>query len=240
MLPQISYLIYLCERVYSLRAGSLHLMVHCIGREWRRTWFSVHIQIKVCLTSGAPSISSGFRIHGKTLYPETKLWFAGPENICLDKRKEYCSLCPDTYPMRMFAQANLTLIKLPFCGVWVRAEGAHSLRPFCTSAELCSAGISFLCLVWRKIANLEAYLPALCDKLDLGNFRERNVGREKGFLSTIMISNSVHMIFGGPGSSGKFLLRYISSQLAYGSTLNCSVSSRKHSSEDSTKCLDTL
>lgn len=111
MLQQISYLICLCERVYSLRAGSLHLMVHCIGREWKLSWFSVHIQIEVCLTSGAPSISSGFRIRGKTGYPETKLWFGGPENIFLDKREEYCSLCPDTYPMRMFAQANLTLIK---------------------------------------------------------------------------------------------------------------------------------
>lgn len=227
MLPQISYLICLCERAYLLRAGWLHLKVDCIGRQWRLTWFSAHIQIEVCLTSGAPSISSGFRIHGKTGYSETKLWFGGPENICLDKRKEYCSLCPDTYPVRMFAQANLTLIKLPFCRVLVRAEGAHSLRPFCTSVELCSTGISFLCLVWRKIANLEAYLPALRDKLDLDNFQERNVGRVNGFLSTIMISNSLHMIFGGPGGSGKFLLRYISSQLAYGSTLNCSKSSRK-------------
>lgn len=68
--------------------------------------------------------------------------------------------------------------------------------------------------------NLEAYLPAVCEKLDLGNFRERNAGREKSFMSTIMISNSVHVIFGGPGSSCKILLRYISSQLVYGSTLN--------------------
>lgn len=111
MLTQISYLICLWERVYSLRAGLLHLIVHCIGREWKLSWFSVRIQIEVCLTSGPPSTSSGVRIRGKTGYLETKLWFGGPENICLDKREEYCSLCPDTNPMRMFAQANLTLIK---------------------------------------------------------------------------------------------------------------------------------
>lgn len=132
MLPQISYLICLCERVcvFTQRAGSLHLMVGCIGRERRLSWFSVHIQIEVCLTSGPPSISSGFRIRGKTGYPETKPWFDEPENICLDKREEYCSLCPDTSPMRVFAQANLTLIKLPFCGVWVRAEGVQQPATF--------------------------------------------------------------------------------------------------------------
>lgn len=106
-----SHIICLWERVYSLRAGLLHFKVHCIGREWKLCWFSVHIQIEVCWTSGAPSTSSGFRIRGKTEHRETKLWFSGPENICLDKREEYSSLCPDTNPMRMFAQANLTLIK---------------------------------------------------------------------------------------------------------------------------------
>lgn len=71
----------------------------------------------------------------------------------------------------------------------------------------------------NKIPHLDAYLPALCDKVDLGNFRGRNVGEEEGFSGTIMIRNSLHVIFGWPGSSCELFLREIFSQLAYGSTL---------------------
>lgn len=67
--------------------------------------------------------------------------------------------------------------------------------------------------------HLDAHLPALCDKVDRGNFRGRNVGEEEGFSGTIMIRNSPHVIFGWPSSSGKLFLRDIFSQLAYGSTL---------------------
>lgn len=104
-----SHISSVCVSVCSVAASVMYLVGHYIRK---LSWYSAHIQMEVYITSGAPSISSGFRIRGKTGHLETQPWFVRPENIWLNKRGEYCSLCLETYPMRMFAQTNLTFIKL--------------------------------------------------------------------------------------------------------------------------------
>lgn len=143
---------------------------------------SVFISTEVDITLGVWSVSSTLRIHCKTRHLMTSCGLSALRTLPSTKG-EYCCLCLETYPVRMFAQNNQTFIKVHSTRARARTEGLHSLQAVCTSSVLYSSGTSSQWLGKTKYPIIDHYLRPFFGKLGHGRTGGTNVGSSESSLA---------------------------------------------------------